>query len=60
MIPQVEFFSFVFGRTEDTIICFRDLLTCIQINLQVIFDEIDGRLNQTDASISLEITCKVL
>ena len=27
MIPQVELFSFVFGRIEETINCFRDLLT---------------------------------
>ena len=27
MIPQVEFFLLIFGRIEDTIICFRDLLT---------------------------------
>ena len=27
MIPQVNFFLFVFGRIEDTIICFRDLMT---------------------------------
>ena len=27
MIPQVKFFTFVFERIEDTIICFQDLLT---------------------------------
>jgi hypothetical protein len=30
MIPQVNFFLFVFGRIEDTIICFRDLMTFSQ------------------------------
>ena len=31
MIPHVDFFYFVFGKIEDTIICFRDLLTFNEI-----------------------------